>query len=896
MKKSISLVLALLCASWMMSASPARPGKFTKVLPDGRKVTLELHGDEFRHYLTDESGRVVRIDKDGNVVPSSMAEVPVHMGGGDEVNRIRVQQLEKTKRLMRRSAPTRSAVGTIRFPLILVQFPDLAFTVGADSAAVNAAFNNMANLNGYSAHGATGSIHDYYDDNSLGQLDIQFDVFGPVTVSESYTYYGTDLYCEETGHSDEPVAQALIEAVRHIASLPGNEHVFDPYDHDGDGRVDALLLYYAGHNEAEHAPSNTIYPHQWNLSSWDYYHKTTYHNEQFGNVKFYSYSCTSELKGSDGTDMCGIGTACHEFGHALGLPDFYDTNYDNYGDGKCGALFNYSLMSSGNYNNDGRTPPYFTMEERIMMGWVEGDGYTAMPASGTITLPSVDNNFAYKEDTGVSGEYFAFECRSGQGWDTYVNPGLIVYHVDKSDNPVTIWRSSGSGTQTTAGGVWSSYRQYINTNIEHPCYFIVPAVDRDDLSGSHSKSGLPFPGSSGVTTYQWQGWDADNVQADEFTGISFNQTAGTVTLHRAGVETGLSGLVLDSAGNPVAGATVSVYSNYTLPTASSPSSAPRRGGIAKVARRMGTPLRTTTSASDGFYSFTLEDLDLSDIVVEVTASGYLVKTAPVALVDRAVVSQDITLMAVGEPTVSTLKKYNSLSEGTLYLLGFGEAGTALGAISYTADELAAYAGCKVVGLQFMYYQGDGTISGVQGVVDFGSERHVFDVPSAVPESWNYLDLSDADLRIPEGEKCYFGYALTECTQEYPFVYSDEDEVEGGMELFLTSSATVPQNVTWWSQSAPPLLISVMLEDPATLNYNYIANPQAGDYHVGDVLNLSLIQVSGDRAPDSAVSWYYDDEPVSGSVTLSRAGTHLLEARFTTRSGKRKVVELSLTVQ
>lgn len=899
MRKSILSILALLCAAWSLSAAPAMPGKFTRVLPDGSKVTLELHGDEFRHWLTDESGRVVRFDSRGYLVPSSVEETPVSMGGGEEVNRIRMQQLEKTKRLLRRSAPTRSAVGTIRFPLILVQFPDLSFSVGDTDAAVNAAFDNLANQQGYSAYGATGSIRDYYSANSLGQLDLQFDVYGPVTVSQSYTYYGTKQQSPTTSSKNEPVAQALIEAVRIISAMPGNEHVFDQYDYDGDGDVDALLLYYAGHNEAEHAPANTIYPHQWNLYSYDYYQGTSFHTEKFGNVCFYSYSCTSELRGSSGTTMCGIGTACHEFGHALGLPDFYDTNYDDYGDGKTGALFNYSLMSSGNYNNNGRTPPYFTMEERILMGWVEGDGYTTMPASGTITLPSVSTNFAYKEETGTPGEYFAFECRSATGWDAYISPGLIVYHVDKSDNPLRYYDSGWKNS--TAANLWRNHRQSLNTNLEHPCFYIVSAVNRDDLSGNHSTSELPFPGSGHVTTYQWQGWDGDNTQADEFTGISYNATAGTVTLHRAGTDTGVSGLVVNTSGTPVAGATVCAYATYSLPVASEASPSPLRHAPLKVARRMGAPLRTGTTGTDGFYSLTLEGLDLSEVVVEVSAPGYMVKTAPVTLRDRAVVTQDIELRGLGEPVLGSKHKFGP--DPTINnRVGFGDnqKPTMLAAVSYTAEELEGYVGCRVMGLQFVYHQGDeNAIAGVKGIVDFGTQRHILDVSSPSPDAWTYVDLSDEDLRLPAGETCYFGYALTGCTEGYPCYYSKNDApVEGGGYMYHTSSSSIPTNVTWWdySSSRGPMLISVILEEPAVLDYNVIANPRAGNYHTGDSLDLDLVAVAGDRAPGTVIDWYFDDEPVSGTVTLSRAGKHTLEARFTTRAGKRKVVELSITVQ
>ena len=161
MKKTILTMMALMCAAQILSAIPARPDKFTRILPDGRRITLQLHGDEFRHWMTDESGRIVREDKNGNIVSSSMSEAKVQIGGSNVVNRDRMRRLEKTKRMMRGAVPTRSSDGSLHFPMILVQFSDLKFKVAETDELVWEAFNNLANEVGYSAHGGTGSIHDY---------------------------------------------------------------------------------------------------------------------------------------------------------------------------------------------------------------------------------------------------------------------------------------------------------------------------------------------------------------------------------------------------------------------------------------------------------------------------------------------------------------------------------------------------------------------------------------------------------------------------------------------------------------------------------------------------------------------------------------------------------------
>ena len=897
MKKIVMVILAILFAAQILSAVPAMPGKFTRTLPDGRKVTLQLHGDEFQHYLTDESGRVVRLDSRGFLVPSSRSEAPVFMGGAEAVNAMRLQRVEKTRQLTRRGAPARSRGVTLHFPLVLVQFPDLPFTVAETDDLVREAFNNLVNQEGYSANGGTGSINDFYRDNTMGLLDICFDVFGPVTVSESYAYYGSAHDQVNGSGTSEAASQALFEALQIVAGEQG-EDVFNPYDNDGDGRVDAVFMYYAGHNEAEGAGEETIWPHEWTLGSYDYYFGTDYSKTQFGNVSFNTYSCSSELRGREGTDMCGIGTAVHEFGHALGLPDLYDTNYDKIGDGQCGGMYNFTPMCNGSYLNNSRTPSYFTMEERIMMGWA-GD-YEPMPAFGGITIPSVDTNFAYREETGNPGEYFVFECRKGAGWDTYLPAGLVVYHVDRSANPVFIYSGPGVGNWSTAADIWTSNSSKINCNLEHPCCYVIPASDQQNRCFSGYHSAIPFPGSASVTTYQWQGWDPDNRQADLFYDIAFNQGAGTVTLRRDGVDTSVRGKITDTAGNPVSGATVSVYagSDFGGMTLRVPSA----GGPNRIARHTGEPVRTVASDKDGNYLVNLEGTGLTGIVsVEVSAPGCVTKVEQVALTQRAVVTGNFTLLGLEEPTHTTLSKFGE--DAQFRTFGFGESygiQTYEAAVKYTAEELAAFAGRKISGLNFLYHLGSGkTLSGVKGVIDFGSQRRLVDVPAPVADSWNYLDVSALDLQVPLDTDCCFGYALEACSEGWPFYNCpNEEPTSGGMMMYFaysTGDLAIPEEVRWWDYSSyGPVAISVVLEDGSVLPSGYIGVSRS--YGVGDTLDLGPVSLGGDVAPGTEISWFLDDEPVSGPISLGKAGKHTLEARFTTPAGRRKVVEMEITVE
>ena len=71
MKKILASVALLVGALHILSAVPAYPGKIRVTQPDGSVITVRLHGDEWFHYITDESGQVVARDADGFYRPAS---------------------------------------------------------------------------------------------------------------------------------------------------------------------------------------------------------------------------------------------------------------------------------------------------------------------------------------------------------------------------------------------------------------------------------------------------------------------------------------------------------------------------------------------------------------------------------------------------------------------------------------------------------------------------------------------------------------------------------------------------------------------------------------------------------------------------------------------------------
>lgn len=488
--KRILLLASALLVTLSALAIPAKPGIFSHTQPDGSVVRLEQHGDEFLSWFTlAGTNQVVRLDADGYWKPHTITAA-MRRDALESRRKARPQRMD-VRPSVHTDNPTTH--GEHHIPVILVEFSDVKFSL--DQVADR--FNRMLNETGYSDNGATGSVAQYYYDNSHGQYQPVFDVYGPVTLSNPLKYYGEEYVKSNgaTAHDRQPEL-----ALYHACQLLDATVDFSVYDNDHNGYMDMVLFYYAGYSQAEHASSDAIWPHQHSVR---YSSSSSARNATFDGIKLDKYFCTAELRGKEGTRMCGIGVTAHEFGHSLGLPDFYDTDYDE--NGRCAGLGYFSIMSSGSYNNDSRTPPYYNAEERIYLGWMTEDDILPL-TNGSQCFGTIQNDVAYKSFTSTEGEYFLYECRDGSGWDSYIPQGLLVYHVDKS----TV-RMVGPKTPAYYWEHWSSYND-INAYGDHPCFYVIPAADQTNLNYKGELKYWVFPGSNKVKSFtpiDWEGKDND---------------------------------------------------------------------------------------------------------------------------------------------------------------------------------------------------------------------------------------------------------------------------------------------------------------------------------------------------------------------------------------------------
>ncbi len=407
------------------SRVPASPYPVEITQPDGSKLTIQARGDEWYHFPQTEDGYTLiknrkgyfeyaQIDESGELVPSGtfarnqkdrkakekvfLSTLPrgvAPVAPGPDEEQLKSSELEK-------AFPSQ---GQQKLLLLLIKYPDL------NSTYPSGAFYNLMNQSDY---GGTGSFRDYYYTCSGHKLELAIDVVGWYTAENSYLYYGED-------EGDNPARELVGEAID-AAETAGVD--FSVYDNDNDGTVDNLLVVHSGPGAEEGSRTEYIWSHSWSLGYL--------YDRYYDGVRINSYLMQPETRSYG---MVGIGVFCHEFGHALGLPDLYDT------DGSSEGLGNWCLMASGLWLNQEKTPAMMSAWCREELDWVS-PAVIPWPITeaynGDYTLePSARSTEVYKILTQNSKEYFLLENMYRTGFNAYLpGSGMAIFHVnaDRSDN------------------------------------------------------------------------------------------------------------------------------------------------------------------------------------------------------------------------------------------------------------------------------------------------------------------------------------------------------------------------------------------------------------------------------------------------------------------------------
>lgn len=319
--------------------------------------------------------------------------------------------------------------GTIEYPLVLVEFQDTRFII-KDKDSLRAHYERVFNghdcsdtvqfsYKGYSLYGAHGSVSDYFRDQSYGKYTPTFKIIGPITLSKGYAYYGQG----RDGNAAAMVRE-LCDSI--ITNNPAELSGFAP-----NGRLDQISIIYAGRGENyTGSDPNTIWPHA------DHIYFSRYDSLIYSSgLRYAKYACSAELYWDSDSIMDGIGTFCHEFSHTLGLPDFYDTEADDY-DLDNAAMGFWSLMDYGCYEDEGFSPVGYTAFEKFSLGWLDLEEITY---TGVHTIDDISRNpdpksgihTAYSLSAGSDDQFVLLECHYRNGWYRFQgSEGLMVTVVD----------------------------------------------------------------------------------------------------------------------------------------------------------------------------------------------------------------------------------------------------------------------------------------------------------------------------------------------------------------------------------------------------------------------------------------------------------------------------------
>ena len=369
-----------------------------------------------------------------------------------------------------------------RIPVVLVSYSDSALITNAGN------FNQL--LFDTTGVTPTGSVYDYYQWASGGRLRIVPVVVATVTVSHTRAYYGANSHGLNRTSTPRNEAGLLQDAIQ-LCALNVD---WTSFDLDRDGYVDMLWVVHAGPGGEGTQDVNDLWSTTSQLSLyWSNTSPLDVTVPGGPHMLIDRFSVLPELSLFVPRHISEIGVYCHEFGHALGLPDLYDTLHDpldptgfNRGPG------NWSLMSTGAYGGNGITPQYPVHPGAwcsIYLGWAQ----SFRPAQDTVvTLMSVPDGGSVMElafQGELDPEHFLAECRKREAFDRLLPAeGLVLYHVNE------LWIGESIQSNLVNAG-------------PNPALVLVEADGRGDLLHGYNQgdSTDAFPGALGRT------WVVDDV-------------------------------------------------------------------------------------------------------------------------------------------------------------------------------------------------------------------------------------------------------------------------------------------------------------------------------------------------------------------------------------------------
>lgn len=407
------------------------------------------------------------------------------------------------------------ATGVRALPVLL---GDTADRAGAQNAA---AFQELL-FGSY----PSGSMADYFREVSYGALTVTGTVSGWHRLPETMTYYegaaGCNGLCAYPRSAGGFVRQLVQRA---------DEAGFDwgPFDNDGpdglpnsgddDGYVDAVVVVHAGRG-GECGGNNFIWSHSFFLRGWGTTAYTTRTARPGGGyLKVDDYIIQPEISCRGG--LIEIGVFCHEYGHALGLPDLYDTSQGG-GEG-IGA---FGLMGAGAWGGNGvtpETPVHPCAWSKQVLGWLRPQ---VVRFDGPQQLAGAAREATALKiwSAGAPGrEYFLVENRQRELNDRHLPAGgLFVWHIDEA-----VIDAAWASNRVNAGALYGVALEQAD------------GLDQLKSGANRGDAADPWPGSLGRTLFDETTLPSSRANDSTATGVALRDVSATAAVMTAQVVVGV---------------------------------------------------------------------------------------------------------------------------------------------------------------------------------------------------------------------------------------------------------------------------------------------------------------------------------------------------------------------
>jgi M6 family metalloprotease-like protein len=251
-----------------------------------------------------------------------------------------------------------AVTGTVRVPVFCSKFAN----TGADPYPVSTLDQKL-----FSGPNPPQTLTQFYNEISYGDITVTGTVYGWYQLPQNDTYYEGPAGCYGTCGSSN-MGQFLTSTLNNWDATVD----FGQYDNDGpdgipnsgddDGYVDFAAFVHPEVG-AECGGNNNIWSHRWVISGWTGSPWVSNDPRAGGGYIRVNDYTVQPAWNCGGTTVIDIGVFCHEFGHAFGLPDLYDTNGGSAGVGEWG------LMGSGSWNTV-KQPSHMCAWAKSELGWV----------------------------------------------------------------------------------------------------------------------------------------------------------------------------------------------------------------------------------------------------------------------------------------------------------------------------------------------------------------------------------------------------------------------------------------------------------------------------------------------------------------------------------------------